>query len=70
MYITPIVMNVSNAIEEGIEFLWLSNPKKFIGRTQVEAVEVTKMELGEAASSGRKKPISIKSYVKYLEKGI
>ena len=58
---------VSNAIEEGIEFLWLSNPKKFIGRTQVEAVEVTKMELGEADSSGRKKPISIKNSKHKLE---
>ena len=58
---------VSNAIEEGIEFLWLSNPKKFIGRTQVEAVEVTKMELGEADSSGRKKPISIKNSEHKLE---
>jgi glutamate synthase (NADPH/NADH) small chain len=52
---------VSNAIEEGIEFLWLSNPKKFIGKTQIEAVEVTKMELGEPDSSGRKKPIPIKN---------
>ena len=52
---------VSNAIEEGIEFLWLSNPKKFIGKTYVEGVEVIKMELGEADSSGRKKPISIKN---------
>jgi len=58
---------VSNAIEEGIEFLWLSNPKKFIGRTKVEAVEVTKMELGEADSSGRKKPISIKNSEYKLE---
>ena len=58
---------VSNAIEEGIEFLWLSNPKKFIGKTQVEAVEVTKMELGEADSSGRKKPISIKNSEHKLE---
>ena len=58
---------VSNAIEEGIDFLWLSNPKKFIGRTQVEAVEVTKMELGESDSSGRKKPIPIKNSEHKLE---
>ncbi len=58
---------VSNAIEEGIEFLWLSNPKKFIGRTQVEAVEVTKMELGESDSSGRKKPVPIKNSEHKLE---
>ena len=39
---------VSNAIEEGIDFLWLSNPNRFIGKDNVEAVEVTKMELGKA----------------------
>ena len=42
---------VSNAIEEGIDFLWLSNPNRFIGKDNVEAVEVTKMELGESDSS-------------------
>ena len=52
---------VSNAIEEGIDFLWLSNPNRFIGTDNVEAVEVTKMELGEADSSGRRKPVPIKN---------
>ena len=52
---------VSNAIEEGIDFLWLSNPNRFIGKDNVEAVEVTKMELGEADSSGRRKPVPIKN---------
>ena len=52
---------VSNAIEEGVEFLWLSSPNKFIGKQKVEGVEVTKMELGEPDASGRKKPIIIKN---------
>ena len=52
---------VSNAIEEGIEFLWLSSPNKFIGKQKVEGVEVAKMELGEPDESGRKKPIIIKN---------
>jgi glutamate synthase (NADPH/NADH) small chain len=52
---------VSNAIEEGVEFLWLSNPNKFIGKQKVESVEVAKMELGEPDASGRKKPIIIKN---------
>ena len=33
----------------------------------MEAVEVTKMELGESDSSGRKKPISIKNSEHKLE---
>ena len=34
---------VSNAIEEGVEFMWLSSPNKFIGSTKVEKVEVSKL---------------------------
>ena len=47
---------VGNAIEEGVELVWLSSPKRFIGNTKVEAVEVNKMKLGEPDSSGRRKP--------------
>ena len=38
---------VGNAIEEGVEFVWLTSPKSFIGTNKVEAVEVNKMKLGE-----------------------
>ena len=48
---------VGNAIEEGVEFIWLSSPKKFLGNGKVQEVEVNKMKLGEPDSSGRKKPI-------------
>jgi len=47
---------VYNAEEEGVEFLWLSNPKKFIGKSKIESVLVERMELGETDFSGRKKP--------------
>ncbi len=52
---------VANAIEEGVEFLWLSSPNKFIGFQKVESVEVSKMELGEPDQSGRRKPITIEN---------
>ena len=48
---------VNNAEEEGVEFLWLSAPKEFIGKTKVEGVIVDKIILGEPDESGRKKPI-------------
>ena len=48
---------VGNAIEEGVDFVWLSSPKSFFGKTKVEGVEVNKMKLGEPDSSGRRKPI-------------
>ncbi len=47
---------VGNAIEEGVEFVWLSSPKKFIGDAKVEEVEVNKMKLGTPDSSGRRRP--------------
>ena len=48
---------VENAIEEGVEFMWLSNPKKFIGEKKVKEIEVSKMMLGEPDASGRRKPV-------------
>tara|TARA_B100000941_G_scaffold273275_1_gene233414 strand:+ start:327 stop:1772 length:1446 start_codon:yes stop_codon:yes gene_type:complete len=47
---------VGNAIEEGVDFVWLTSPKKFIGSTKVEAIEVNKMKLGDPDSTGRRKP--------------
>ena len=47
---------VGNAIEEGVEFIWLTSPKSFLGETHVKAVEVNKMKLGEPDSSGRRRP--------------
>ena len=50
------VREVSNAIEEGVEFIWLTSPKSFIGDKKVSAVEVNRMKLGEPDSSGRRRP--------------
>jgi len=47
---------VANAIEEGVEFIWLTSPKNFIGNKHVEEVQVNKMILGSTDSSGRRKP--------------
>lgn len=48
---------VSNAEEEGIEFIWLSSPKKFKGSVKVESLVLDKIKLGEPDDSGRSKPI-------------
>ena len=47
---------VGNAIEEGVEFIWLTSPKSFVGDKKITAVEVNKMKLGEPDSSGRRRP--------------
>ena len=48
---------VANAEEEGVEFVWLSSPKEFIGKNKVEKVLVNKMKLGDPDDGGRRKPI-------------
>ena len=48
---------VKNAEEEGVEFIWLTSPKKFIGNGKIDKVEVNRMTLGEPDLSGRKKPV-------------
>ena len=48
---------VGNAEEEGVEFVWLTSPKSFLGDSKVTGVEVNKMQLGEPDSSGRRRPV-------------
>ena len=48
---------VGNAEEEGVDFVWLTSPKSFIGDKNVKEVEVNKMKLGEPDASGRRRPI-------------
>ena len=47
---------VSNAEEEGVEFVWLSSPKEFKGKNKVEKLVVDQIKLGEPDESGRRKP--------------
>jgi len=47
---------VKNAQEEGVEFIWLSSPKKFEGKEKIETVVANRIILGEPDDSGRRKP--------------
>ncbi len=53
---------IHHAKEEGIEFIFLSNPLEFIGDENgwLKAVRLQKMELGEPDASGRRRPVPIK----------
>ena len=44
---------VANAEEEGVEFVWLSAPKAFLGAERVRAVQGMRMRLGLPDASGR-----------------
>ena len=45
-----------NAEEEGVEFVWLSAPRGFVGSDHVHGVIVQKMRLGAPDASGRQSP--------------
>ena len=47
---------VANAEEEGVEFVWLTAPKEFIGKNKIESLKVNKIKLGEPDETGRRKP--------------
>jgi len=47
---------VANAEEEGVEFVWLSSPKEFLGKNKVESLVINKIKLGKPDDSGRRKP--------------
>jgi len=51
---------IKHAKEEGIEFVFLANPLRIIGKDDVEAVECIRMKLGEPDDSGRKRPLPLK----------
>jgi len=55
------VEELEHAIEEGIEFLWLTAPVEILGNDTgwVTGMRVQKMELGEPDASGRRSPVPI-----------
>ncbi len=52
---------LEHAVEEGIEFKWLTNPTRILGDEDrwVTGMECINMELGEPGSDGRPRPIPI-----------
>ena len=61
---------VTNAEEEGIEFVWLSSPKLFKGTEKVEEVLINKMRLGDPDASGRRSPEVIEGKEKTIKADI
>ena len=47
---------VENAIEEGVDFNWLTLPSQYQGKNNLDKVKIVKMELGSPDESGRRKP--------------
>lgn len=55
------VEEVHHAEQEGIEFLFLTNPVRILGdaNSWVRGLECVRMELGEADASGRRRPVAV-----------
>ena len=51
---------VLNAEEEGVEFLWKSSPKDFIGNKTIDEVVCSRMQLSDPDTSGRQVPETVK----------
>ncbi len=51
---------VLNAEEEGVEFLWKSSPKDFIGNKTINEVVCSRMQLSDPDTSGRQVPETVK----------
>ena len=47
---------VQNAIEEGVDFQWLTLPTEYLGNGSLKNVRTVLMQLGEPDESGRRKP--------------
>ena len=52
---------IHHAVEEGIDFRYLTNPVQVVGdeKGYVTGIECVKMELGEPDASGRRRPVEI-----------
>ena len=50
---------VTNAKEEGVQFLWNRQPVEIVGKGKVEGIKVVTTELGEPDARGRRSPVVV-----------
>lgn len=61
-------IEIEEAIEEGVKFLFLTNPDEIIGKNgKVKSIKLQIMELGEPDASGRRKPVPVEGEFKTLD---
>jgi glutamate synthase (NADPH/NADH) small chain len=60
---------VHHALEEGVEFHWLTSPTELLGdaNNDVRAMRCERMQLGEPDSSGRRRPLPVQGSAFELE---
>lgn len=61
-------IEITEAIEEGVEFKFLTNPAEIIGENgKVKSVKLQVMELGEPDASGRRSPVPVEGKFEYID---
>ncbi|MBQ2288477.1 MAG: FAD-dependent oxidoreductase [Lachnospiraceae bacterium] len=62
-------IEIEEAIEEGVQFLFLTNPDEIIGdeNGKVKQIKLQVMELGEPDASGRRSPVPVEGVFKMLD---
>ncbi len=60
-------LEIEEALEEGVQFKWLTNPAEIIGEDgKVKAIKLQVMELGAPDASGRRSPIPVEGKFEIL----
>ncbi len=61
-------LEIEEALEEGVEFKWLTNPAEIIGKDgKVTQIKLQVMELGEPDASGRRSPVPVEGKFEVLD---
>ena len=61
-------LEITEALEEGVEFKWLTNPAEIIGENgKVVKIKLQVMELGEPDASGRRSPVPVEGKFEILD---
>ena len=61
-------LEIEEALEEGVDFKWLTNPAEIIGENgKVTKIRLQVMELGEPDASGRRSPVAVEGKFEVLD---
>ena len=61
-------LEITEALEEGVTFKWLTNPAEIIGENgKVSKIKLQVMELGEPDASGRRSPVPVEGKFEILD---
>ncbi|MBR3971708.1 MAG: FAD-dependent oxidoreductase [Ruminococcus sp.] len=61
-------IEIGEAMEEGVQFLFLTNPDEYLGDNgKIKQVKLQVMELGEPDESGRRSPVAKEGEFKFLD---